>query len=79
MPVLVVAVVLSVKVALAAVVPVIDAEAGSEHVGVETAAAGVTTQLRATLPVKPPVGVNVIVDVPLLPCATAMGPLFDSV
>jgi hypothetical protein len=51
-----------------------------EHVGAFVPdAAGVTAQLSATAPVNPPEGVTAIVAVPLLPCATVIGPLFASV
>ena len=63
------AVVLTVSVAVTGAVPEIAAGAGTEQDGISTAPAGlpVTAQVRATLPVNPPVGVIVTVDVPLFP------------
>ena len=61
--------VLTVSVAVTDAVPVVAGGAVTEHVGASVAPMGPpeTAQLRATLPVKPPVGVIVIVDVPLGP------------
>ena len=61
--------VLTVRVALTALAPVIAGGAETEHVGASTPPAGVlvTAQLKATLPVKPPLGVIVTVDVGLGP------------
>ena len=63
------AVVLIASVAVTGAVPEIAAGAVTEQVGISTAPAGlpVTAQVRATVPVKPPVGVIVTVDVPLFP------------
>jgi hypothetical protein len=61
-----VAVVVTVSVAVTAVVLVTTAGALTEQV-VVVFVVGVTAQLRATLPVNPPVGVTVIIDVPLAP------------
>ena len=63
------AMVLRVSVAVTEVPPVIAGGAVTEHVGASAAPVGPpeTAQLRATLPVKPPVGVMVMVDVPLDP------------
>ena len=63
------AVVLMVSVAITAVTPVIVGGAVTEHVGVSTAPMGlpVTAQLRATLPVNPPLGLIVMVDVAFVP------------
>src|ERR1700733_1349650 len=60
-------VVLTVSVAVTAAVPEIAAGAVTEQVGISTAPAGlpVTAQVRATVPVKPPLGVIVTVDVPV--------------
>jgi hypothetical protein len=65
------AVVLTVSVAVTGAPPVIAGGAVTEHVGVSAAPMGPpeAAQLRATLPVKPPVGVIVTVDVPLGPGA----------
>jgi hypothetical protein len=54
-----------VSVAITAVAPVIAGGAVTEHVGTSTAPMGlpVTAQLRATLPVNPPLGLIVMVDV----------------
>jgi hypothetical protein len=62
-------VVLTVSVAVTAAVPEIAAGAVTEQVGISTAPAGlpVTAQVRATVPVKPPLGVIVTVDVPVFP------------
>jgi hypothetical protein len=78
-PAVVVEDVFSVRVVVAGESPVTDAELAIKQVGVEAAAEGVTTQLRATAPVNPPVGVTEMVDVPLAPGATLIGPLFVSV
>ena len=50
-------------------VPEIVAACAAEHVGESVAPDGpeVIAQLRATLPVKPPLGVIVTVDVPVIP------------
>jgi hypothetical protein len=62
------AVVLTVSVAITATVPVIDACGITEQLAGSTAPAGpVTAQLSATLPIKPPAGVIVIIEVPLAP------------
>jgi hypothetical protein len=62
------AVVLTVSVADTAAVPVIAGGAATEQVGRSTAVAGpVTVQESATEPVKPPLGMIVIVEVPLTP------------
>jgi hypothetical protein len=62
------AVVLTVSVAVTAAVPVMAGGAAKEQVGRSTAVAGpVTVQESATEPVKPPLGVIVIVEVPLTP------------
>jgi hypothetical protein len=42
----------------------------NEHVGVDVRFVGVTLQVSATVPVKPPVGATVITDVPELPATT---------
>ena len=61
--------VLTVSVAVAGVVPEIAAGAVTEQAGISAAPTGlpVTAQVRATVPVKPPVGVIVTVDVPVVP------------
>jgi hypothetical protein len=62
------AVVLTVSVAVTAAVPVMAGGAAKEQVGRSTAVAGpVTVQESATEPVKPPLGMIVIVEVPLTP------------
>jgi hypothetical protein len=62
------AVVLTVSVAVTAAVPVMAGGAATEQVGRSTAVAGpVTVQESATEPVKPPLGLIVIVEVPLTP------------
>jgi len=62
------AVVLTVSIADTAVVPVMAGGAATEQVGGSTAVAGpVTVQESATEPVKPPLGLIVIVEVPLTP------------
>jgi hypothetical protein len=62
------AVVLTVSVAVTAAVPVMAGGAAAEQVGRSTAVAGpVTVQESATEPVKPPLGMIVIVEVPLTP------------
>jgi len=63
------AVVLTVSVAVTAVVPVIAGGVVTEHVGTSAPPMGtpVTAQLRATVPLKPADGVMVIVDVALGP------------
>jgi hypothetical protein len=63
------AMVLIVSVAVTAAVPEIAAGAVVEQVGALTAPAGrpLTTQVSSTVPVKPPAGVIVIIDVPLAP------------
>src|SRR5580700_11159281 len=62
------AVVLTVSVAVTAAVPVMAGGAATEQVGGSIAAAGpVTAQESATEPVKPPLGMIVIVEVPLAP------------
>jgi hypothetical protein len=63
------AVVLMVSVAVTAAGPVIAGGTVTEHVGASAPPVGppVTAQLRVTLPVKPPRGVIVMVDVPFGP------------
>src|ERR1700733_8474169 len=62
------AVVLTVSVADTPVIPVMASGAETEQVGGSTAVAGpVTVQESATEPVKPPLGLIVIVEVPLAP------------
>jgi hypothetical protein len=65
------AVVLMVRVAVAALVPVMLAEA-AEQVGLSAVSAPlgpeVTEQVRATVPVKAFAGVTVMVEVPVAPC-----------
>jgi hypothetical protein len=62
------AVVLTVSIAVTVVVPVMGGGAATEQVGRSTAVAGpVTVQESATEPVKPPLGMIVIVEVPLTP------------
>jgi hypothetical protein len=58
-----------VRVAVTAVFPVIAGGAVTEHVGASAPPMGppVTAQLRDTLPVKPPLGLMVMVDVPFGP------------
>jgi hypothetical protein len=60
-------VVLTVSVAVTGALPVVAGGAVTEHVGASAAPTGPPemAQLRATLPVKPPVGVIVMVDVPV--------------
>jgi hypothetical protein len=61
-------VVLTVSVAVTAAVPVMAGGAAKEQVGRSTAVAGpVTVQESATEPVKPPLGMIVIVEIPLTP------------
>jgi hypothetical protein len=62
------AVVLTVSVAVTAAVPTIAGGVVTEHVGASAPPAGppVMAQLRVTLPVKLPLGVIVIVDVPFV-------------
>jgi hypothetical protein len=62
-----VAVVLTVSVAVTGAPPMIAGGAVTEQVGLSAAPMGPpeTAQLRVTLPVKPPAGVIVMVDVPL--------------
>ena len=69
--------VLTVSVAVCADELVIDTEAGTLHVAGSLAAVGVITQLRLTVPVNPPDGVTIIVDVlPVVaPGLTLMLPL----
>ena len=57
------------SVAVTAVAPVITGGDATEHVGASASPAGppVTAQLKATLPVKPPLGVIVMVDVAFVP------------
>jgi hypothetical protein len=61
--------VLTVSVAVTGPVPEIAAGCAAEQVGVPTAPDGlaVTAQVSATLPVKPPLGVSVMVEVALAP------------
>jgi hypothetical protein len=63
------AIVFTVRVAVAAAAPEIAGGCETEHVGVSTAPAGlaVTAHARATVPVKPPLGVTVMVEVALDP------------
>jgi len=62
------AVVLTVSVAVTADVPAIDTGAAIEQPGASTAPAGpVTAHESVTVPAKPPLGVTVIVEVPLAP------------
>jgi hypothetical protein len=62
------AVVLTVSVAVTAAVPLMAGGAAMEQVGRSTAFVGpVTAQESATEPVKPPLGLIVIVEVPLMP------------
>ena len=62
------AVVLTVTVVVTAAVPVMAGGAATEQVGRSTAVAGpVTVQENASLLEKPPLGVIVIVEVPLAP------------
>jgi hypothetical protein len=70
------AVVLTVRVAVTAVLPVIVTEAGTEHVG-GTVTLGPMLQDKLTVPVNPPVGVIVTTDVfPVVaPRVTVMPPL----
>ena len=58
-----------VSVAVTGAVPEIAVGADTEQVGASTTPAGlpVTAQVRATVPVKPPLGVSVIVEVPVAP------------
>jgi hypothetical protein len=73
------AVVLTVSVADTAVVPVMAGDAGTEQVGRSTAVAGpVTVQESATEPVKPPLGLIVIVEVPVAPATTLTGVLVSA-
>ena len=68
------AVVLMVSVAVTAVAPVIAGGAETEHLGASTAPMGLpeTAQLKATVPVKPPPGLIVMVDVPFEICDWVM-------
>jgi hypothetical protein len=67
------AVVLTVSVAVTAAVPVMTGRAATEQVGRSTAVAGpVTVQESATEPVKPPLGMIVIVEAPLTPGAAML-------
>ena len=63
--------VLTVSVPVTAVAPVIGGGAVTEHVGGSAAPMGppLTAQLKDTLPVKPPLGMIDMVDVPLDPGA----------
>jgi len=62
------AVVLTVRVAVTADVLLIDTGAVTEQLGASTATAGpVTAHESVTVPLKPPLGVTVIVEVPLAP------------
>src|SRR5580700_5127777 len=62
------AVVLTVSVAVTAAVPVMAGGAATEQAGGSTAVAGpVTVQESTTEPVKPPLGIIVIFEVPLAP------------
>ena len=58
-----------VSVAVTAAVPAMAGGAVAEQVGTSIAPDGleVTAQVRATLPVNPPLGVTVMVEVPLAP------------
>jgi hypothetical protein len=75
------AVVLTVSVAVTAAGPVIAGGVVTEHVGVSAPPVGppVTAQLRATLPVKPPLGLIVMVDVPFGLSAAMVIPVLPSV
>jgi len=75
------AVVLTVSVAVPAVVPVIATGELTEQVGGSVSFVGVIAQLKVTLPVNPPPGVTVIVDVfPVVaPGAIVIAPLFVNV
>ena len=75
------AVVLIVSVAVTAADPVIAGGAVTEHVGASAPPVGppVTAQLKATLPVKPPLGLIVMVDVTLGPGDAAVIPVLLSV
>ena len=67
------AVVLTVSVAVTAEVLLIDTGAPTEQLGASTATAGpVTTHENFTVPLKPPLGVTVIVEVPLAPGAAML-------
>lgn len=69
---MVAAVLFTVSVAVTAVVPAIAGGAVTEQVGASVAPVGlvVTAQASATAPVKPPLGVTVIVDVAGVPGVT---------
>jgi hypothetical protein len=69
------AVVLMLKVAI--VTPLTETEAGILHVAGSLAAVGAMEQLRLTMPVNPPAGVMVMVEVlpEVAPAATVIGPL----
>jgi hypothetical protein len=76
-----VAVVLIVSVAVTAASPVIGGGTVTEHVGASAPPVGppATAQLRATLPVKPPLGLIVTVEVPFGPGAAMVIPALLSV
>ena len=75
------AVVLMVSVAVTAAGPVIAGGTVTEHVGASAPPVGppVTAQLRATLPVKPPLGLIVMVEVAFGPGAAMVIPVLLSV
>lgn len=58
-----------VRVAATAAAPTMAGGVGTEHAGASIAPMGLptTAQLRVTLPVKPPLGLMVMVDVTLVP------------
>ena len=74
------AVVFTVRLAICAAVPLMVTEVGMLHVAGSLAAAGVMAQVRPIVPVNPPVGVKVIVDVfpAVAPGVTLMaGPVME--
>jgi hypothetical protein len=75
------AVVLTVSVAVTAVVPTIAGGAVTEHVGASTPPMGppATAQARDTLPAKPPLGLMVMVDVAFGPGAAMVTAVLLSV
>jgi hypothetical protein len=79
-PGVVAACVFTVSVAVAGVVPAMAAGAVTEQVGAPTAPVGlpVTAQLSVTVPRKPPLGVTVIVEVPLTPGDAIVTPVLLS-
>lgn len=74
---------MKVSAAIADPVPEIAAGCVTEQLGVPVAPAGleVTAQLRVTLPVKPPLGDTVMVEVAVPPCMIVAGevPLSEKV